>query len=133
MEEGVEGMEAATVLGSGIAHKIETREDIGWERDWIDTFHPMRFGERLWICPSWREMPDENAVNVMRDPGLAFGTGTHPTTSLCPQWQDGLGLTGKICSHSGCGAGILAMTAWTLGAPKPSSVHSVPAPLHSHR
>jgi ribosomal protein L11 methyltransferase len=66
----------------------------------------MQFGKRLWICPSWRDVPDENAVNVMLDPGLAFGTGTHPTTSLCLQWLDGLDLDGKTVIDFGCGSGI---------------------------
>ena len=82
----------------------------------MDNFHPMRFGERLWICPSWRDVPDPTAVNVMLDPGLAFGTGTHPTTSLCLQWLDGLDLEGKTVIDFGCGSGILAIAALKLGA-----------------
>lgn len=79
MKEVVAILEQHPLLGAGFAHKIEQLEDKDWEREWMDNFHPMRFGERLWICPSWRDVPDENAVNVMLDPGLAFGTGTHPT------------------------------------------------------
>lgn len=60
-----------------------------------DNFHPMKFEKRPWICPSWREIPDENAINVMLDPGFIFGTGTHPTTALCLEWLDSLDLTGK--------------------------------------
>ena len=82
----------------------------------MDNFHPMQFGQRLWICPSWREVPDKNAVNVMLDPGLAFGTGTHPTTALCLEWLDGLDLTGKTVIDFGCGSGILAIAALKLGA-----------------
>ena len=95
MKAVVAQLEQHPLLGAGFAHKIEQLEDKDWEREWMDNFHPMRFGERLWICPSWRDVPDENAVNVMLDPGLAFGTGTHPTTSLCLQWLDGLDLNGK--------------------------------------
>ena len=95
MKEVVAILENHPLLGAGFAHKIEQLEDKDWEREWMDNFHPMQFGKRLWICPSWREVPDENAVNVMLDPGLAFGTGTHPTTSLCLQWLDGLDLDGK--------------------------------------
>ncbi len=95
MNDVVAILENHPLLGAGFAHKIEQLEDKDWEREWMDNFHPMRFGERLWICPSWRDVPDENAVNVMLDPGLAFGTGTHPTTSLCLQWLDSLDLTGK--------------------------------------
>ncbi len=82
MNDVVAILENHPLLGAGFAHKIEQLEDKDWEREWMDNFHPMRFGERLWICPSWRDVPDENAVNVMLDPGLAFGTGTHPTTSV---------------------------------------------------
>ena len=76
MKEVVAILENHPLLGAGFAHKIEQLEDKDWEREWMDNFHPMRVGERLWICPSWRDVPDENAVNVMLDPGLAFGTGT---------------------------------------------------------
>ena len=98
------------------AYKIEQIEDKDWEREWMDNFHPMKFGERLWICPSWREVPDESAVNVMLDPGLAFGTGTHPTTALCLEWLEGLDLEGKTVIDFGCGSGILAIAALKLGA-----------------
>lgn len=74
MNDVVAILENHPLLGAGFAHKIEQLEDKDWEREWMDNFHPMRFGERLWICPSWRDVPDENAVNVMLDPGLAFGT-----------------------------------------------------------
>ncbi|CSC86596.1 50S ribosomal protein L11 methyltransferase [Vibrio cholerae] len=93
-------------------------EDKDWEREWMDNFHPMQFGRRLWICPSWREVPDPQAVNVMLDPGLAFGTGTHPTTALCLEWLDNLDLTGKTVIDFGCGSGILAIAAIKLGAAK---------------
>ncbi|MEX9944721.1 50S ribosomal protein L11 methyltransferase [Providencia rettgeri] len=109
-------LENSPLLGTGFIHKIEQLEDKDWEREWMDNFHPMRFGERLWICPSWRDVPDPTAVNVMLDPGLAFGTGTHPTTSLCLQWLDGLDLEGKTVIDFGCGSGILAIAALKLGA-----------------
>ena len=82
----------------------------------MDNFHPMKFGNRLWICPSWRDIPDPNAVNILLDPGLAFGTGTHPTTALCLTWLDGLDLTDKTVVDFGCGSGILAIAALKLGA-----------------
>lgn len=103
-------------LDENTAYKIEQIEDKDWEREWMDNFHPMRFGRRLWICPSWREVPEPNAVNVMLDPGLAFGTGTHPTTALCLEWLDGLDLRGKTVIDFGCGSGILAIAALKLGA-----------------
>ena len=64
-------------------HQVERIEDQDWERSWMDNFQPMRFGRRLWIVPSWHQAPEPEAVNLLLDPGLAFGTGTHPTTALC--------------------------------------------------
>ncbi|EOW9242427.1 TPA: 50S ribosomal protein L11 methyltransferase [Vibrio cholerae] len=111
-------IKASNMLAEGFAHKVEQVEDKDWEREWMDNFHPMPFGRRLWICPSWREVPDPQAVNVMLDPGLAFGTGTHPTTALCLEWLDNLDLTGKTVIDFGCGSGILAIAAIKLGAAK---------------
>ncbi|OBT16448.1 ribosomal protein L11 methyltransferase [Vibrio sp. UCD-FRSSP16_10] len=111
-------IKASNLLEDGFAHKIEQLEDKDWEREWMDNFHPMKFGERLWVCPSWRDVPDPDAVNVMLDPGLAFGTGTHPTTSLCLEWLEGLDLKDKTVVDFGCGSGILAIAAIKLGAKK---------------
>ncbi|RWR01574.1 ribosomal protein L11 methyltransferase [[Pantoea] beijingensis] len=116
MNEVVAGLQFHPLLNKGFHHKIEQIEDKDWEREWMENFHPMRFGERLWICPSWRDVPDPTAVNVMLDPGLAFGTGTHPTTALCLAWLDGLDLQGKTLIDFGCGSGILAIAALKLGA-----------------
>ncbi|MGP6472264.1 50S ribosomal protein L11 methyltransferase [Rahnella aceris] len=116
MDEVIVMLENEPLLGKGFVHKIGQLEDKDWEREWMDNFHPMRFGERLWICPSWRDVPDPNAVNVMLDPGLAFGTGTHPTTAMCLQWLDSLDLTDKTVIDFGCGSGILAIAALKLGA-----------------
>ena len=116
MKAIVEALIISRLVDPDFAHKIEQIEDKDWEREWMDNFHPMQFGKRLWICPSWREVPDPNAVNVMLDPGLAFGTGTHPTTALCLQWLDGLDLAGKTVIDFGCGSGILAIAALKLGA-----------------
>ena len=111
-------IKASNMLAEGFAHKVEQVEDKDWEREWMDNFHPMQFGRRLWICPSWREVPDPQAVNVMLDPGLAFGTGTHPTTALCLEWLDNLDLSEKTVIDFGCGSGILAIAAIKLGAAK---------------
>lgn len=108
----------SNMLETGFAYKVEQLEDKDWEREWMDNFHPMKFGERLWICPSWRDVPEPDAINVMLDPGLAFGTGTHPTTSLCLEWLEGLDLKGKTVLDFGCGSGILAIAAIKLGAEK---------------
>ena len=116
MDRVVNYLKQQPLLSDDFSHKIEALEDKDWEREWMDNFHPMKFGERLWICPSWREVPDPDAVNIMLDPGLAFGTGTHPTTALCLQWLDGLDLTGKTVVDFGCGSGILAIAALKLGA-----------------
>jgi ribosomal protein L11 methyltransferase len=92
-------------------------EDQDWTRAWLDTFRPMRFGRRLWIYPWHIDPPaSDDDVIVRLDPGLAFGTGTHPTTSLCLQWLDSLDLTGKTVIDFGCGSGVLAIAALKLGA-----------------
>ncbi|MFC4698599.1 50S ribosomal protein L11 methyltransferase [Glaciecola siphonariae] len=100
----------------GFHYVLDQLEDKEWEREWMENFHPMKFGERLWICPSWRDAPDPSAVNVKLDPGLAFGTGTHPTTSLCLKWLDAQTLEQSTMVDFGCGSGILAVAALKLGA-----------------
>lgn len=100
------------------SEQFELIEDKDWEREWMDRFEPMKFGTNLWVCPSWKAVPDENAVNVMLDPGLAFGTGTHATTALCLAWLDSVDLKGKTLIDYGCGSGILAIAALKLGAAK---------------
>ncbi|MFW2571937.1 50S ribosomal protein L11 methyltransferase [Legionella sp. 29fVS95] len=95
---------------------IQHLADQDWERAWMDDFKPQRFGERLWICPSWLEPPEPQAVNLILDPGLAFGTGTHPTTSLCLTWLEQADLSNKKVIDYGCGSGILALAALKLGA-----------------
>lgn len=96
--------------------QINPLEDKDWERAWMDNFKPIRFGQNLWICPSWHTPDDANAVNVMLDPGLAFGTGTHPTTALCLEWLDSHPPLGLDVIDYGCGSGILAIAAALLGA-----------------
>lgn len=97
-------------------YKIEALEDKDWVRAWMDQFEPMRFGQRLWIVPSWHTPPEPDAVNLMLDPGMAFGTGTHPTTSLCLTWLDQHTPTGLNVIDYGCGSGVLALAAQKLGA-----------------
>ncbi|MFP1730430.1 50S ribosomal protein L11 methyltransferase [Lonsdalea quercina] len=126
-------LEQEPLLGAGFKHKIEQLEDKDWEREWMDNFHPMQFGKRLWICPSWRDIPDPEAVNVMLDPGLAFGTGTHPTTALCLQWLDGLDLQGKTVIDFGCGSGILAIAALKLGAARAIGIDIDPQAIQASR
>lgn len=97
-------------------HQLERIEDQDWERSWMDNFQPMRFGRRLWIVPSWHAAPEPDAVNLLLDPGLAFGTGTHPTTALCLEWLDAQDLQNQQVLDFGCGSGILAIAALLLGA-----------------
>ena len=97
-------------------HTQEQLEDKVWERVWMDEFQPIQFGEKLWICPSWCEPPESDAVNIRLDPGLAFGTGTHPTTALCLQWLDSNPPSDINVIDYGCGSGILAVAAAMLGA-----------------
>lgn len=115
------------------SYKIEQLEDKDWEREWMDNFHPMQFGKKLWICPSWRDVPDKNAVNVMLDPGLAFGTGTHPTTALCLTWLDSLDLKDKLVIDYGCGSGILAIAALKLGAKRVIGIDIDPQAIQASR
>lgn len=127
----VSQIKASQLLASDFAYKVEQLEDKDWEREWMENFHPMKFGERLWICPSWREVPDPQAVNVMLDPGLAFGTGTHPTTALCLEWLESLDLSGKTVIDFGCGSGILAIAAIKLGAQQVIGVDIDPQALQA--
>ncbi len=98
--------------------KIKALDDQPWERAWMDHFEAMKFGNRLWICPTWQQPPEPDLVNIMLDPGLAFGSGTHETTALCLTWLDSLDLENKLVIDYGCGSGILAIAAAKLGALK---------------
>ncbi len=110
-------------------YQLERIEDQDWERSWMDNFHPMRFGSRLWIVPSWHAAPEPDAVNLLLDPGLAFGTGTHPTTFLCMQWIDQQDFGGKEVIDYGCGSGILGIATLLLGAKKVIGVDIDPQAL----
>ena len=104
--------------------------DEDWERAWMDQFKPMPFGRRLWIYPWNIEPPADGDIVVVRlDPGLAFGSGTHPTTALCLEWLDGLQLSGKTVTDFGCGSGILAIAALKLGALSAVGVDNDPQAL----
>ncbi|WP_392561720.1 50S ribosomal protein L11 methyltransferase [Orbus sturtevantii] len=129
----IDSLQASPLFSNELHYKIEQLEDKDWEREWMDNFHPMQFGKRLWICPSWRDIPDPDAVNVMLDPGLAFGTGTHPTTALCLQWLDGLDLQDKVIIDYGCGSGILAIAALKLGAKAAIGIDIDPQALQASR
>jgi ribosomal protein L11 methyltransferase len=111
--------------------KFAEVNDQDWTRVWMDSYQPMQFGKRLWIVPTTFTAPYPNAVNIRLDPGLAFGTGTHPTTALCLQWLDGLDLSGKTILDFGCGSGILAIAALKLGASKAYCVDNDPQALQA--
>ncbi len=113
--------------------RAEILEDKDWEREWMENYHPMQYGDRLWVCPSWKDPPRPEATNLMLDPGLAFGTGTHPTTALCLEWLDGMDLNGKTIIDFGCGSGILGIAGLLLGAKRMIGVDNDPQALISTR
>jgi ribosomal protein L11 methyltransferase len=115
------------------APRVEILEDKDWEREWMRHYQPMRFGQRLWICPSWLEPPEPHAVNLLLDPGLAFGTGTHPTTALCLAELDSMELADRQVVDYGCGSGILALAALKLGARRVLCVDNDPQALRASR
>jgi len=109
----------AGVLGPHItqAARIHAVPEKNWEREWLQDLQSMRFGRRLWVCPTSAPAPqDPDAVVVRLDPGLAFGTGTHPTTALCLQILDSLPVSGRRVIDYGCGSGILGLAALRMGA-----------------
>jgi len=120
-------------LLAGCNQRVEILEDKDWEREWIQHYQPMQFGDRLWICPSWLEPPEPEAVNLMLDPGLAFGTGTHPTTALCLETVDRLSPKSWRVADYGCGSGILAVAALKLGARQALGVDNDPQALIATR
>ena len=137
-----QGSERAEVLGrltarlDGIdpdAVESEQLPDRHWERAWLDDFAPMNFGDRLWICPLDVEPPAPQAVNLRLDPGLAFGTGTHPTTSLCLRWLDGHDVEGATVVDYGCGSGVLGIAALLLGAREVHATDIDPQALQATR
>ncbi len=109
--------------------RLTALEERDWVRAWLDHFHPMRFGRRLWICPTCQTPPDPEAVNIRLDPGLAFGTGAHPSTALCLEWLDSADLRGQTLLDYGCGSGILAIAAAKLGAQRVWAVDIDPQAL----
>ena len=126
----------AQLLGAHITEFATVRaiESRDWERVWLKDWKPMRFGRRLWVCPTEAPAPeDAEAVVVRLDPGLAFGTGTHPTTALCLQMLDGMPLTDRAMIDYGCGSGILGIAALKLGAASVIAVDLDPQALVATR
>ena len=111
-------MSAASEIGLAPVplHRIETLADNDWVRLTQSQFEPIRISDRLWIVPSWHAPSSPQAINIMLDPGLAFGTGSHPTTRLCLRWLDNHLQKGASVLDYGCGSGILAIAALKLGA-----------------
>lgn len=125
---------SAALGGNFIAGvRVEHLADKDWERECLDNFRPMHFGARLWICPSWHTPPDADAVTLLLDPGLAFGTGTHATTALCLEWLAAAQLQNLDVIDYGCGSGILAIAAARLGARSVWAVDNDPQALQATR
>ena len=114
-------------------YSIEALEERAWEREWLRDFSAMRFGQRLWVCPTGTQDPGDDAVVVHLDPGLAFGTGTHPTTALCLEWLDEIEPQGKTVLDYGCGSGILAIAALKLGATRATGMDIDPQAVIASR
>jgi ribosomal protein L11 methyltransferase len=121
-------------------HRFSLLGDRTWEREWLKDFRPMRFGKRLWVCPGGQRPTDSalqetgvSPVILELDPGLAFGTGTHPTTALCLHWLDSIDLTGLKVIDYGCGSGILGVAALKLGAASVIGVDIDPQALTASR
>lgn len=119
----------AALPGQAKDARVELLEDRDWVREWMQHYQPMRFGERLWICPSWTPPPDPDAVNLLLDPGLAFGTGTHPTTAMCLAAVDRAAAAGQRVVDFGCGSGILGIAALRLGAAQLLAIDNDPQAL----
>jgi ribosomal protein L11 methyltransferase len=113
--------------------RFERIEDQAWEHTWKDDFAPTRYGERLWVCPRGQRPEDDSPdrVIVALDPGLAFGTGHHPTTALCLRWLDRADLIGSRLIDYGCGSGILAIAALKLGAAQALAIDHDPQALEA--
>jgi ribosomal protein L11 methyltransferase len=113
--------------------RIEYLQDRAWERVWLEHFRPIRFGRRLWVTPEGQQPDTTDGVVVKLDPGLAFGTGTHPTTALCLEWLDSLELQDRTVIDYGCGSGILAIAALKLGAARAIAIDHDPQALIATR
>ncbi len=111
--------------------KQEMIEDQVWERAWLEHFKPIRFADKLWVCPTGQEIHEQETVCMTLDPGLAFGTGTHPTTALCLEWLASHDIKDKTIIDYGCGSGILAVAALLLGAREAHCVDIDPQALEA--
>ncbi|MEE9452273.1 MAG: 50S ribosomal protein L11 methyltransferase [Gammaproteobacteria bacterium] len=112
-----------------LPYKIEALHGEDWQQSWQKYCRPICFNQRLWICPTWHALPKDDLIKVHLDPGLAFGTGTHPTTAMCIQWLTEQDLKNKTVIDYGCGSGILALVAAKLGAKKIFAIDRDPQAL----
>jgi ribosomal protein L11 methyltransferase len=126
------GLRAGLGLDAVPRYRVETLTDRDWAQEWRKDFGPMRFGRRLWVCPAESVAPPQ-AVVVLLDPGLAFGTGTHATTALCLEWLDGLKLAGRTLLDYGCGSGLLAIAGLKLGCRSATGIDIDPQALTASR
>jgi len=124
---------ASLNLPEPIEYRLETVAEQDWVRLTQSQFDPIRIADRLWIVPSWHEAPDADAIAIILDPGLAFGTGSHPTTRLCLQWLEANLRPGETVLDYGCGSGILAIAAVKLGAGRTVGVDIDPQAVESAR
>ncbi len=124
-----ERLHAAGLVRSANQVDFDKLADQDWERAWMDRFRPMQFGRDLWICPSHREPDPDWPIVIRLDPGLAFGSGTHPTTALCLEWIDGQNFDGKRVIDYGCGSGILAIACALKGASRVIAIDHDPQAL----
>ncbi len=117
------------LIGDPTALIVERLGDRDWTRAWMDRYEPLRFGQSLWICPSHIEPDPDWPIVIRLDPGLAFGSGTHPTTALCLEWIDRHELAGSRVIDFGCGSGILAIACALKGAARIIAVDHDPQAL----
>jgi len=120
-------------LDKNLKPQFEHLPDQDWQRHCMDSFQPLKIGKKLWIVPSWHQPPEPEALNLLLDPGLAFGTGSHPTTALCLQWLEAAELEGRRVLDFGCGSGILALAALRLGAGEVMATDIDPQALEATR
>lgn len=134
-EQDVDASAVAVRLAAADFAVLQVKElaDKAWEREWLARFRPERFGERLWVCPSELQPPSGAGVVMYLDPGLAFGTGTHPTTRLCLEWLDANLQPGMRVVDYGCGSGILGIAALLLSAGDVVAVDNDPQALTATR
>ena len=115
------------------SHHIQALPEQNWQQQLRAQFQPLQIGKKLWICPSWHQLPEPNAINVILNPGLAFGTGTHPTTKLCLEWLEQNIKGNETVIDYGCGSGILAIAALKLGAKQVYAIDHDPQALTATR